>query len=117
MSKPIDINAISKILGSNPVRGDRPRFGGKINMSKPKKATAGERIVLSVYGGPPHAIREYQSGEWTSRRAVARRIDSALRRAVSEAWYLGMEYGINTANSTPCEDIKIGLERKRQVKL
>ena len=54
--------------------------------------TVGEKIVISVFGGPLHGVREYQSGEYANRRTAARRIDSALRRAVKEAWDACKEY-------------------------
>ena len=53
------------------------------------RGTVGEKIVISVFGGPLHGVREYQSGEYANRRTAARRIDSALRRAVKDAYHAG----------------------------
>ena len=70
------------------------------------RGTVGEKIVISVFGGPLHGVREYQSGEYANRRTAARRIDSALRRAVKAASNGKVPFGlgalIEANRKAPC---------------
>lgn len=83
------------------------------------RGTVGEKIVISVFGGPLHGVREYQSCEYANRRTAARRFDSALRRAVKEAWEAGKEYQSEVyagCDGAPSEVIE-RIEKKYGIKL
>jgi len=87
-----------------------------------KKATAGEKIVMGIYGGPLHGIREYQSIDYANRRKLARRIDTAIKRAVKQAWACGRAYEckllIGTSQSVLCaKEIAARISTKHGVKL
>ena len=67
-----------------------PIAGELIVNKKPKPATAGEIVLINLFGVKLERIR---GSEPDSRNAKA--IDSAIRRAAKEAFWLGREYQNN----------------------
>jgi hypothetical protein len=89
-------------------------------MSKPKRATAGERIMCGFYSNMSlDEIRREDTEHGISGACTARRIDSAIRRAVREAWEAGRDYenSLDSYDATPDHPIRERIERKYGVKL
>lgn len=84
---------------------------------KMRKATAGEKIIVSVgYTDSLHTLRV--SKALPQHRDAARRIDALVRRAVREAWRAHGEYSKAIAIDRAGWDIiRKRIERKYRVKL